>query len=189
MALPQQLYLSPTVEVAKRLLGCTLRHETPEGISSGIITETEAYLSYNDPASHSSRGMSKRNGPMFGEPGTAYVYAIYGIHLCFNIVTAPKGVGEAVLIRALSPLDGVDLMRKRRGLDIPTNRLCHGPANVAKAMGITMDHNSRPLFDGTLTVIGPASTVCPVTFRATGRIGISRGTNLLYRFVLQEKGA
>jgi len=117
-------------EVAKNLLGCVLRN----GGTAGIIVETEAY-SQDDAASHSFRGLTKRNSPMFGAPGTIYVYFTYGMHNCFNIVTNEEGIGEAVLIRALEPIEGAEIMKKRRGTE-NIRELCSGPARLVQALGI-----------------------------------------------------
>ena len=111
-----------TLSIAKNLLGYTLVHENEEGITSGIIVETEAYLQ-GDPACHAYRKKSVRNAPMFGEAGTIYVYQIYGMHFCVNISTNQKDIGEAVLIRALEPTLGIDLMQARRKNDVLKN-LC-----------------------------------------------------------------
>ena len=179
------LFRGSTVEVARRLIGTLLVHETSEGRVSGVIQETEAYLSEGDAASHSHRGRTKRNASMFLAPGHAYVYRIYGLHHCFNVVTAPEGVGEAVLIRSLAPVEGLERMAERRGRSALAE-LCSGPAKLVQALGIGAQQDGQRIGQGGLrleTRAGPA-----VRLRATPRIGISKATDLDLRFLPLRPG-
>jgi DNA-3-methyladenine glycosylase len=147
--LPRAFYARPTLVVAPDLLGKVLVHHTPAGVTSGIIVEVEAYIGESDPACHAAPGRTKRNVPMYGPPGHAYVYLNYGVHYLVNVVTEPVDSPAAVLIRALEPLDGIALMRRRRTRPrtarhaarktrISDHDLCKGPGNVTHAMGITL---------------------------------------------------
>lgn len=176
---------SDTVAAAKSLLGSVLCHETPEGTAAGRIVETEAYL-FGDPACHASRGMTPRNAIMFGPPGRAYIYFVYGMYHCFNVVTRPKGVGEAVLIRALEPLEGIDLMRKRRRTD-NLHHLCNGPAKLVQALGIDRGQNGEDLRRGKLRLLSAQSypgwnTRQPPDLKSAPRIGISAAVDWPLRF-------
>lgn len=142
----------------------------------GIIVETEAYLP-DDPASHSYRGPTPRNRAMFGEPGTAYVYRSYGIHWCMNIVCQP---GSAVLLRALEPIDGVDVMRERRGLE-QARLLASGPGRLAQALGIDLSLNMQSVMSKPFA-LSPATTPAPLV--EGPRIGISRAVDHPWRFGL-----
>jgi DNA-3-methyladenine glycosylase len=189
-------YLLPTLTVARALIGCVLRHETAEGMTSGRIVETEAYCR-DDPASHAYRGETARNRTMFGPPGHAYIYLSYGIHYCFNVVTAPEGTAEAVLIRALEPLAGIELMLRRRGFAArakpvtPRMRrlVASGPGNLSAAMGLSREQNGWSLCSGPLTIVTrPADAPEPLVL-ITPRIGISQGVDLPWRFFLSESDA
>ena len=125
-----------TVELARKLLGCLLIHRTPDGVAGGMIVEAEAYVGAIDKACHAYRNRSGRTEIMYHDGGYAYVYLIYGMHHCFNAVTGPEGEGNAVLIRALEPLIGLDLMQQRRNTK-NVRHLCSGPGKVCQALGIT----------------------------------------------------
>src|SRR4029077_12622769 len=144
--LPRGFYNRPTLDVARDLLGMVLVHNRRGVRTSGVIVEVEAYIGESDPACHAAPGLTKRNAPLYGTPGHAYVYLNYGIHCLVNVVTESHGSPAAVLIRALDPLDGIDVMRRRRGRDakgrkrrtastIATHDLCRGPGNLTMAMG------------------------------------------------------
>jgi DNA-3-methyladenine glycosylase len=193
--LPAAFYSKPTVEVARNLLGTVLAHDSPEGFAAGRIVETEAYL-FDDPACHASRGMTLRNQAMFGPPGRSYIYLIYGMYHCFNVVTSPRGVGEAVLIRALEPVAGLDLMARRRGTDKP-KALCSGPGKLAIALGLASRGgdqvpNGSDLRKWPLAILPPESFPWPEAeggrkgnIKVTERIGITQAAHLPLRFYLE----
>lgn len=166
-------------QLAPKLLGCRLVHEGPEGIVSGIIVETEAYMQ-NDAASHSYKGETERTKIMFGPGGHAYVYFTYGMHYCFNVVCGPDGRGEAVLIRALQPVEGVELMQSRRGR---SDNIANGPAKLVQAMGINKQHYGLSLIDGDLR-IEPADKAVSVS--CGPRVGISRAVDVPWRFWITD---
>jgi DNA-3-methyladenine glycosylase len=182
--LPINFYLGKdTAAIARDLLGKVLVHETSEGFTSGVIWETEAYLAHGDPASHSFRGATRRNQPMFGPPGSSYIYISYGIHHCFNIVCQPEGVPEAVLVRAVQPLTGIDLIKRRRG-QVTDKQLTNGPGKLCQALAIDLSLNGHPLQQPPLYILdGPA----PGRVEATPRIGISVGQELPLRFLAKHK--
>ena len=142
--LGREFYERPTLTVAQELLGKVLVHHTAGGTAAGMIVETEAYIGEDDPACHAAPGPTRRNAPLYGPPGIAYVYLNYGIHYLVNAVTEAEGHPAAVLIRALEPIDGIRLMTKRRAPDgrhIDTEDLCRGPGNLTRALGITLADN------------------------------------------------
>lgn len=169
---------TPTLELLPQILGKVLVHDHPDGTASGIIVEAEAYIGQDDPACHASRGLTTRTAPMFGPPGRAYVYLNYGLHNLINVVTEAEGLPAALLIRALQPLEGIDLMRRRRG-PVADARLCDGPGKLTQALGITLDHNRTDLSRGLLRLEDRGYTVEDVTY--TPRIGIRVGTDKLWR--------
>ena len=167
-------------QVAVDLLGCVLVHETKEGIASGVIVETEAYLCTDDPACHAYRGPDMRNRTIFLGPGLAYVYLSYGMHRLVNVNCEEEGKGSAVLIRALDPLEGLELMAERRGrLD-----LCTGPGKLTQALGIELSQDGHDLTREPLTV--RQGDTPPGEVVSTTRIGISRGTELPFRYLVLD---
>jgi DNA-3-methyladenine glycosylase len=183
--LPRSFYARSTPLVARSLLGKLLVHESRDGLTVGRIVEVEAYLA-RDPASHAFRGMTARNAAMFGEAGHAYVYGIYGMHRCFNVVTRAPGVGEAVLVRALEPLAGVELMRARRGRE-RLHELCSGPGKLVQAFGIEQLHDKLDLCASQLRIHEPAdgARIKTADVVRTTRIGITRAAELDLRFYLR----
>jgi DNA-3-methyladenine glycosylase len=183
MILSQSFYRRPTVHVAKDLLGQILVHETPLGITSGRIVETEAYLPQNDPGCHAARGKTPRNEVMFGPGGFSYVYFCYGNHFMFNFVTEREGVPGAVLVRALEPVKGAELMAKRREKFGPEDfGLTNGPGKLVQALGLHRGHNKLPVFKKPLYVLAQKRKD-PVA--VTTRIGITEGSELPLRFFLK----
>jgi DNA-3-methyladenine glycosylase len=182
--LKREFYARPTLEVARDLLGKVLRHRTPDGVAAGRIVEVEAYIGEDDPACHAAPGPTLRNAPLYGPPGVAYVYLNYGLHHLVNAVTEPVGHPAAVLIRALEPLDGLALMRERRGRvrwrqgkPLPADHeLCRGPGNLSIALGISLAENMRPLTRGRLVIEDAGETVRDVIWgpRIGIRVGIER---------------
>jgi DNA-3-methyladenine glycosylase len=174
-ALPRDFYARPVLDVAPDLVGCVLRH----GGSAGLIVETEAYHE-SEPACHAFSGLTARTEVLFGPPGHAYVYRSYGIHALINVVTDREGEGAAVLIRALEPLDGIDAMRGRRGLE-RLQDLCSGPGKLTQALGIGLELNGSP-FDGALSIEAPPPNRAAPALAAAPRVGITRAVELEWRF-------
>jgi DNA-3-methyladenine glycosylase len=183
MILSPSFYQGSTQKVARALLGQILVNETPQGLSSGRIVEVEAYLSKNDPGCHAARGKTLRNAVMFGPPGYAYVYFCYGNHFMFNIVTEKEGVPGAVLIRALEPVKGLDLMARRRGkFQSHELGLTNGPGKLVQALGIDRGHNHFPLFKKPLYLLAAERKE---KIGVTTRIGLTDGADLPLRFYLE----
>lgn len=181
-ALPRDFYARDTLEVARELLGCTLVHESPEGRASGRIVEVEAYQGEDDPACHAAVGRTPRTEPLYGPPGHAYVYLIYGMYHCLNTVTRRPGRPGAVLIRALEPLGGHELMRRRRqrgrGAAPGDRDLANGPGKLCQAFGLGLDHNRADLTDSALRIVPGRA---PERIVWTPRVGIRVGTDRLWR--------
>jgi DNA-3-methyladenine glycosylase len=168
-------FAAPSHEVARQLIGVTV---LVDGVG-GRIVETEAY-DREEPASHCYIGETPRNFSMFGPPGRSYVYRSHGLHWCLNFVCREKGHGAGVLIRALEPVQGLDRMRERRGLD-DERLLCAGPGRLCQALGVTRGHNNLPL-DAPPFLLLPPDHALPVEVLAGPRIGISKAMELPWRF-------
>lgn len=181
--LPRSFYARSTVEVARGLLGKVLVH----GPTAGIIVETEAYLGGEDLAAHSARGLTERTRVIFGPPGHAYVYLIYGMYECLNLVAEPDGRPGCVLIRALQPVSGVGLMRARRGATRKLEQLANGPGKLTLALGITRAQNGADVTRGAL-VVRQAPGAGEIEIAVTPRIGIARSPELPLRFLMAGNG-
>lgn len=167
------------VVVAQELIGARLYVVSKEGVKvGGEIIETEAYRQ-DDAASHTYNGKTPRTEVMFGPPGYVYVYFTYGMHWCMNIVTGPTGYGQAVLIRAIQPDSGLEIIQKRRGKR-PGKELTNGPAKVCQALGITGENNGEKINNGHILLL--PKTIQP-HIEATERIGIKKDTHRLWRFI------
>jgi DNA-3-methyladenine glycosylase len=193
-ALPRDFYARPTLDVARDLIGTVFVHESPAGLASGVIVETEAYIGEADPACHAAPGPTRRNAPLYGPPGMAYVYLNYGIHYLVNAVTEPDGWPAAVLIRALEPLEGEPLMRRRRarGSGRPASgftsaELCRGPGNLTRALGISLRQNLFDLTNGPLRIESRGLPRRAIAW--TPRIGITVGTGSLWRCIAVDSEA
>ncbi|MFP4056513.1 MAG: DNA-3-methyladenine glycosylase [Candidatus Brocadiia bacterium] len=169
---PRAFYHRPALEVARSLIGLTLVRREPHAVLAGRIVETEAYTGPDDQASHASRGRTARNAPMFGPPGHAYVYLVYGIHWCLNLVTGPEGLPAAVLLRAIEPREGIERMRARRPAARRDVQLTSGPARLCQAMGIdgSLDGADLCLADAPLWVEECGEPAGPIV--AAPRVGV-----------------
>lgn len=174
-----------TVQLAQKLIGMRLVNVTDGGITSGRIVETEAYLK-DDPACHASRGKTLRNSSMFLEAGRAYVYFIYGMYYCFNVVSGEEGIGEAVLVRALEPEMGIPLMKSRRGTEDESN-LTNGPGKICVALGIDRSLDKHALWEEPL-YIEECDNGVKLDIACSPRIGVRDGKEAKLRFYLKSNG-
>jgi DNA-3-methyladenine glycosylase len=184
-ALPPAFFARDTEVVARELLGCVLECHSPEGITSGRIVETEAYIGEHDLACHAAAGRTRRTEPLYGPPGISYVYFIYGVHWCFNAVTRDAGQPSAVLVRAVEPLEGLDLMRVRRPAARRDVDLTNGPGKLCAALGIDERHNSIPL-DRPPVMIREGPRVTSAHVQITPRIGITRCAEWPLRWIVSD---
>ena len=169
-------------EVAEALLGCTISTRLDGELTSVQLEEVEAYAGPDDPASHAFRGETPRNAPMYGPPGTLYVYRSYGIHWCMNIMVGPEGMPHAVLLRGGAPLDGATVMRRRRGR---SDHLSDGPGKLCQALGVTGDDGGTSVLDGPVRLTRGTRQAAIVQ---TPRIGISVAKNRPWRYILEAQG-
>jgi DNA-3-methyladenine glycosylase len=174
--LPASFYDRPVLEVARDLVGCVVRH----GECAGVIVESEAYHD-SEPASHAFVGLTQRTKTLFGPPGCAYVYRSYGIHALLNAVCEPEGVGAGVLIRALEPVDGIELMRARRGVK-SLRELCSGPGKLTQALGVGLRDNGVDLERGPVRISERPAAWRDVRVAVDRRIGITKAVDLPWRF-------
>ena len=191
MTLSREFYARPTLGVSRELIGKVLVHESPAGLTSGVIVEVEAYIGEEDPACHAAPGPTARNAPLYGQPGFAYVYLNYGIHNLVNAVTEEEGSPAAILIRALEPLEGEALMRRRRArgtgrpaAEFDSTELCRGPGNLTRALGITLRHNRLDLTASALRIEDRGLPTRDVTW--SRRIGINVGTEMEWRCAARD---
>lgn len=169
-------YARPVLEVARDLIGCVVRHEA----CAGVIVEAEAYHD-SEPACHAFVGLTPRTATLFGPPGRAYVYRSYGIHALLNAVCEPEAVGAAVLIRALEPIDGIELMQRRRGME-RIEGLCSGPGKLTQALDIELHHNGADLARGPIVIASRPAGWRAVEVAVDRRIGITKAVELPWRF-------
>lgn len=177
--LTREWFARKATHVAPDLLNKVVRVVVDGHLTSGRIIETEAYLP-DDPASHTFNGLTDRNRVMFGRAGHLYVYLSYGIHRCANVVTGPQGSGQAVLLRAVAPIDGIELMRTRRGR--PDRELSNGPGKLCAALGIELEHDGVDLLGDHDVSILDDGTAPPATPLVGPRVGITKAADLPYRF-------
>ena len=180
--LPREFFRRATAEVAKDLLGKKLLRYTEERWVGGFIVETEAYLPQDDSASHSSRGQTASNAAMFDQPGTLYVYPIHAKY-CLNAVTESDGVGCAVLVRAIEPTDGIEVMKSNRGYG-DLRRLTRGPAMLCQALAVNRDQDGIDLVESKEVALVTGRECNPSEITATPRIGISSAADLALRFFI-----
>ena len=178
-------YDRPTEIVSRELLGAVIECTTADGVTRGTIVETEAYLGPHDPACHAVAGVTTRTEHLFGPPGRAYVYLIYGMYWCFNAVTRERGHGSAVLVRAVSPRDGIELMRRRRPRVARDRDLTNGPGKLCLAMGIDGAMSGTSLHGGPI-VIRQGSAVPDDAVVVTPRIGITRAAEWPLRYLVRD---
>lgn len=184
-ALPREFYDVPALELASKLIGCLLVSRINNHYTSGLIVETEAYLSANDPASHAARGKTPRTAVQWGPPGFTYVYLIYGMYHCMNIVSDPEGTAGCVLLRAIEPIEGIEIMQQRRPRAKTKIQLGNGPGKLTAALGVNRQHSAIDLTRSVLSIYDCEEQrkfdIC-----RSSRIGLSEGLELPYRYYVKD---
>jgi len=183
--LNHSFYRQETLAMAKALLGKYFQRKIKNKWLVGKIVETEAYHEVGDPSCHAHHGKTARNEVMFGPPGRLYVYFTYGMHYCLNVVTEKEGIAAAVLIRAVEPLEGREIMQKNRGNAQLTKNLCNGPAKFCQAFGITTLQNGHDLQSESIHIT-EGETIHISEIDSDKRIGITKGTDLPWRFLIKN---
>ena len=178
----RDLLARPASEVAPDLLGWTLSHTTDEGTVTVLLTEVEAYMGEDDPASHAYRGPTPRNVVMFGRPGHLYTYLSYGMHWCCNVVTGRDGHASAVLLRAGRVTEGADLARQRRGERVKDRSLARGPGCLGQALGLHREHNTADLLTSPALRLRPGEPVEPSRIASGHRVGVRLAHDVPWRF-------
>ncbi|CAN5527526.1 DNA-3-methyladenine glycosylase [soil metagenome] len=181
---PRSFFKKDTFTIAKELLGMKLEKKTRDGILSGIIVETEAYHGDHDPACHAYGRVTERNKILFGPPGNVYVYFIYGNYFCFNITTEKKGVGAAVLIRGVMPVEGIEIMQSLRGEKVKRHDLTNGPSKFCMAFDIDKSINGDSIYDSDIKLLIPVKKEEHET-AISKRIGLTIGTEFEYRYFIK----
>lgn len=184
--LPAKFYLQDTLTIAEKLIGKGLVVGSRNELTITQIVEVEAYLADRDPASHAFRGLTKRNWPMFEKGGTCYVYLSYGINYCMNVSTQGPGVGEAILFRALKPLYGLEVIKKRRHKIQTELGLLSGPGKITLGLGIGPEMNGRTFFDSDFKIVDLGKAVERPEVTHTTRIGISKAVEEPWRFLAKD---
>lgn len=191
IVLSRAFFARSTLQTARELLGKVLVHSTAAGTAAGVIVEVEAYVGEDDPACHAAAGLTCRNSPLYGPPGRAYVYLNYGLHCLMNAVTESVGYPAAVLIRALEPCEGIELMRTRRLVgksrsadSMANDALCRGPGNVTSALGITLEQNRLDLSGNRLFIEDRGDRVSSLVW--SQRIGIRSGLDRHWRGFVRD---
>ncbi len=183
--IPREFYERHVVDVSRDLLGKLLVRIYNQKVLVGKIVETEAYRGKDDPASHAYRGKTPRNSIMFGKPGVAYIYTIYGMYHCLNVIAEPEGNAAGVLIRAIEPLKGIDLMKQLRGTD-KTKNLTNGPGKLTKALAIDKSFNGMDLTQKNILFIAYPNRKEVFEIVETKRIGIKVGLDKMWRFYIRN---